>query len=553
MTFIAKKTLHVLTLFTFLFAHLSNFAQTVTYQESSAIISNPERGLQKYSITSDAYSTTAGTNNLSTNTLEGWKNSDDKVTVVYRYFLLDAFFDTNINETYLDNIQNDFDNVRAAGLKIIVRFSYSNAQGSGLQQPVKSQILEHINQLTAVFNENEDIILSHQAGFLGTWGEWYYTNSDEFGTDGSITAAQWVNRKEIIEAMLAATPAETPLQVRYAVIKTTMYGNTQLTSETAYQNTPNARIGFYNDAFLNNFGDQGTYSVSSECTNPVGTADYDYIANETKYLPMTGETNGLNPCDNGNRTSGENAINELDLTNWTTINRDYYTPFWDNLISSNHYDEIIKNLGYRFVLTASTVTANDADFDISISLSNVGYATPINNKPVYLILENTDSSEITSSLLETDIRTWESEVTITQNISPTTTGTFNLYLWIPDSSSAIASNPDYSIQFANENTWVPESGYNNLSQTVTLNTLGVDSIIANTTITLYPNPASDVISIELPNTQSERIRIYDIHGKLIRQQTVFTNDQIEISRLSNGLYFMHFDNPAIAPVKFLKL
>ena len=300
----------------------------MNYQSSTDIIANPERGLQKYSITSDNYATVSGTNNLSVETLNSWKTSADKVTVVFRYFLLDAFLDSDINETYLSNIQTDFDNVRTAGLKIIVRFSYSNTQGSTPQQPIKSQILLHISQLSTILNNNKDIIFSHQAGFIGTWGEWYYTNSTEFGTDGNITNTQWLNRKEIVDAMLVATPQEIPIQVRYAGIKTTMYGNTLLTEQTAYLNTANARIGFFNDAFLNNYGDQGTYSVSHECTNPVGTTDYNYVTNETKYLPMTGETNGFNPCNDGFRTTGDNAIYEMNLTNWTTINRDYYTPFW---------------------------------------------------------------------------------------------------------------------------------------------------------------------------------------------------------------------------------
>lgn len=91
--------------------------------------------------------------------------------MIFRYFLLDAFLSSNISATYLSNIQVDFDRIRTAGLKCIVRFSYSNAEGSSAQQPVKSQILQHLLQLAPVLETNNDIILSHQAGFIGTWGE----------------------------------------------------------------------------------------------------------------------------------------------------------------------------------------------------------------------------------------------------------------------------------------------------------------------------------------------------------------------------------------------
>lgn len=231
-------------------------------------------------------------------------------------------------------------------------------------------MLKHIDQIASILENNKDIIFSHQAGFLGTWGEWYYTNSSEFGTDGTINAAQWANRKEIVNAMLNATPVEIPLQVRYPLIKKTMYGNTQLTPATAYQNTPFARIGFYNDAFLNNWGDMGTYTVNSQNQNPVGTPDYNYLMNETKYTPMPGETNGLNPP----RTDGNNAVLELNLTNWTTLNRDYYIQNFTNWIASGHYNDILQKLGYRFILESSTFSKNDNQLNINIKIRNVGYA-----------------------------------------------------------------------------------------------------------------------------------------------------------------------------------
>ncbi|AXT54315.1 DUF4832 domain-containing protein [Aquimarina sp. AD1] len=527
--------------------------QSINYTASTDIIANPERGLQKYSITSSEYATTVDFSNLSVSTLNNWKTSTDKVTVVYRYFLLDAFLNSDINTTFLDNIQGDFDNVRTAGLKIIVRFSYSNSQGTSAQQPTKSQILTHISQLSTVLNTNKDVIFSVQAGFIGTWGEWYYTNSTEFGTDGSISETQWANRKEIVDAMLAATPIEVPIQVRYAAIKTTMYGDTQLNEQTAYQNNENARIGFYNDAFLNDFGDQGTYGVSSQCENPVGAIDYSYISNETKYLPMTGETNGINTCDNGFRTSGANALNELNLTNWTTINRDYYTPFWTQAINSGHYDDIVKNVGYRFVLNSSTITTNNSDFDLSLDITNVGFARPFKKRTVYLILKNTTTDEIITEVIDTDIRTWESSVSITQNFDLGLTGTFQLYLWMPDTEASLASNSDYSIQLANTNTWQSETGYNNLLQTISLNnTLNVDDFSITDNFSIYPNPASDIITIKLKKYDSAELEIFDINGQLIKELSVSEDSQLNISDLSNGVYFLRLNKNKLVTRKLIK-
>ncbi|MDX6183319.1 DUF4832 domain-containing protein [Flavobacterium sp. Fl-77] len=540
--------------FLFLFLIISQVAvmgQTVNYTASTSVIANPERGLQKYSISGTNYATTVGANNLPVATLNSWKNSTDKVTVVYRYYLLDAFMNSNINSTFLNNMQTDFNNIRSAGFKVIVRFAYSNSEGTVAQQPTKAQILTHISQLSSLLTNNKDVIFSLQAGFIGTWGEWYYTNSSEYGTDGAISAIQWGNRKEIIDAMLAMTPIEIPIQVRYVGIKQTMYGTTQLTPATAYQQNANARIGFYNDAFLNNYGDMGTFSAD-ECTNPVGTPDYNYLSNETNYLPMTGETNGLNTCDNGYRTKGDNAVYEMGLTNWTTLNRDYHPDFW-NQINASQYDKILKNLGYRFVLNSSTVQSNGSNFNLTLNITNVGNARPFKQRDVYLIMKNTATNSLTTRLLNTDIRTWENSISITQNFNPGITGVFQFYLWMPDKESLLSSNSDYSIQFANNGTWESATGFNNLLQTVNLNTLGMQDFSFKNNLSIYPNPASDFIKIQLNSSEKEEIQIYDSVGQLVKIATISNNDKIDVSKFTSGIYFIRLKNNPSLSLKFVKL
>ena len=101
------------------------------------------------------------------------RTGSDKVTVLYRYILMDAFLEQDLNETYLNNLQNDFDSLRVAGLKAIFRFSYSNKVSVEPQQPNKEQMLNHLSQLSPLLKANQGVLFSVQAGFLGTWGEWY--------------------------------------------------------------------------------------------------------------------------------------------------------------------------------------------------------------------------------------------------------------------------------------------------------------------------------------------------------------------------------------------
>ena len=65
------------------------------------------------------------------------------------------------------------------------------------------------------FNQNKDVILSYQTGSIGKYGEWYYTdNSSEFGDEGNINQSQWLNRKDVVDAMLTNFE-DLPIQVRY--------------------------------------------------------------------------------------------------------------------------------------------------------------------------------------------------------------------------------------------------------------------------------------------------------------------------------------------------
>jgi hypothetical protein len=533
----------------------------VNYTESFDNIANPERGLQKYSITNNNYNSTPNYSNIDESIITVWRTGAEKVTVIYRYFMLSSFMNSNISQIYLDNIHMDFNRIRNAGLKCIVRFAYTNAISSSSQQPDKSQILVHINQLVPVLEGNKDVILSHQAGFIGTWGEWYYTNSTEFGTDGRINSTQWQNRKEIVEAMLIATPVGIPIQVRYPEIKKIMYGTSQLNESTAYKNKANARVGFYNDAFLNAWGDMGTYKVGSENQNPAGTADYNYLSNETKYTIMTGETNGVNAP----RTNGDNAIYEMDLTNWTTLNRDYYTQNWLNWTNSGHYNEILRRLGYRFVLRNSEFVLNDKNLTVEINLDNLGFARPMKYREVYLVLKNTSTDSVHSfSINSKDIRTWETSVSINQvfDLTGLPKGSYNCYLNLPDTAFSLNARPEYSIRFANDNVWENTSGFNRLNQTVDISSATSNKTLVGQPgdIIVYPNPTDGYLFIKSDRVSGPvSISTLNIPGEMVEKKNMEglgqpgTEIMIDISDYTSGIYYLTIkQNEGIITKKIIK-
>ncbi|KAE9546016.1 hypothetical protein FO519_010772, partial [Halicephalobus sp. NKZ332] len=178
----------------------------------------------------------------------------------------------------------DFDTIRNAGIKCVIRFAYSVSTTVGQRDASKAQIISHIKQLEPLFLKNVDIIVSVQAGFIGTWGEWYYT--DYFGMPPSTS--DYANRKEVLDTLLSAVPVSRMVHLRTPLLKQKMTGTTQaITQSQAYDGSDRARLAHHNDCFLASATDEGTYTNIS--------VEYPYLHNETKYVAIGGETCAPNP------------------------------------------------------------------------------------------------------------------------------------------------------------------------------------------------------------------------------------------------------------------
>jgi len=481
----------------FLLLFVTNFyAQTVTYVPSILVVTNPERGFF-HSLSTGI--TTSGYQFLSLNSLNT-SRTNENMSTIQRLFYMNEFMNTNISQTYLNNIQTDFNTLRTAGFKATIRFSYSKTESTAQQQPTKAQILLHIQQLATILELNKDVISCIQAGFIGTWGEWYYSNSTEFGTsDYELwTATQWSNRKQVLDAMINSFPQEIPLQLRYIYSKTQMYGSTYV-----------GRIGFYNDAFLNAWGDSGTFFVTSATgTNPTQET---YLSNQTLNLPMTGETDGVN----GTRTNCGNATLEMNKYNWSQINKDYLQANISNWQTNGCYIEMDKYLGYRFMLKTSTIYNNV----LSINLGNYGYANLFKDRKAYLIFKNITNNNEYSFVVDNNIKNCTStnySIVTDLNAFTLPNGTYKLYLNLPD---PLNNNVLYSIQTANVNTWIASNGYNDLLQTWTKSSLSVNIYVENNVVNIF-------------NLNNYTFKFYNINGKLLKYNS------LNISGLSAGIYIL---------------
>ena len=502
---------------------------TVNYTPITTAINNPERGFYRHT---EAHST--GYTGLDQNTLNGYKSSN--TTLILRVFYLENFINAPISSSYLSSMQSDFNKIRTAGIKCIVRFAYSDNINGALDAS-KTQILAHIQQLKPLLTANVDVISSMQAGFIGSWGEWYYT--DYFGMNPS--ASDYANRREVVDAILSALPSSRMVQLRTPTLKQKTYTTTTaLTQSQAFSGSNIARLGHHNDCFLASSTDFGTYNnVSSE---------YPYLQQETKFTAMGGETCAVNEP----RSQCPTAVSEMQQFHWSYLNFDYNPTVISGFQAGACFPTIQNRLGYRYQLVNGIYPKNAAignTMAVNFKINNTGFASAYNQRTVYLVLRNASSNQEYTIALNTDPRLWSSgvETTITENVtlpSNMIAGTYNLFLNLPDANSSISSRPEYSIRLANNATWEATTGYNNLLHSVIVSgTLGV-SEVSKLQMKIYPIPTNNELIIEMDGINEYKIGVFNSIGQNVKVKSVMENNKITLNTelLSDGIYLVQFEN-----------
>ncbi len=430
---------------------------TIYYTESSEIFPNPERGFYAHvSYTSADLSTHASAATLSS------VRKNENITLFLHIYYLTDYIESEIPQAFLDRMQTNFDALREAGVKTVLRFAYKNNY-EAKDKPwdaTPEWVSKHIAQLGPVLCKNADVIACIQAGFIGSWGEWYYTSGFPFNPS---TAEQYKPRWTMLNQMLEQFPADRQICLRTPEYKMTYleqngYTAEPLTDSEAYQNTPKARLAGHNDCFVSCNNDVGTYRNKNERT---------YWEADTKYTFMGGET-----CNKCVQSEGSNAIEQMEKYHWSYINRDYHKDILSWWVQTKHMDEIKRRLGYRLVLDKAYPTQEPKageHYAMVLTLRNVGFAAPVNKRNVELVLvsESNTSEKYVFQQNNIDPRFWFAGDTITTTLHAqlpaNMSGTYKVYLNLPDPYQTLHDKPEYSIRLANKDMWDEQTGYNYLT------------------------------------------------------------------------------------------
>jgi len=415
--------------------------------------------------------------------LDAERYEPDGLTIAQTYCYLTSFLDRPISDEKLAALQKSLDDIRARGLKALLRFGY---------------ILAHMDQLAPIVQRNAGVIYVLQAGFVGAWGEWH-SSGKGLEQDHKALAA-------IVDKLLRILPEDRMTQLRVPKYKRWVLGGVPLDTYTfldeaqAHNGSPLARIGFHNDGFLayNNCG--GTWTEPPLFSQP-GNPEFDYMTKESAFVPVDGE---LFWKDQGGKVDGLRAAVRMRLHHYTTfsiahsyseregphlsiddwirtpitlaqvneaklpVSKGYFQDAQGNEVARSQFEYIRDHLGYRIELQKATLPhemkAGDK-LDVTIEIVNRGFSALHNPRPVYLVLLDDNRCEAEMPLNGADPRKWQPctpgdesyaplthmltvSVDLPQGLTPKW---YMLGLWMPDADNSIRKDPRYAVRAANGN------------------------------------------------------------------------------------------------------
>ena len=426
-----------------------------TYEELGTAFPNPERGFYypyAYHFEDGQIPAALTAGALTVN------RTVNRTLVLTEYFLRD-FFDKPISDQALALIRTNMETLRAGGCKCVLRFAYCNSDAESAKpwDAEEEIVMQHIAQLKPLFRQYGDVIYVLQAGFVGVWGEWYYTDHFNFQP---ATAEDFLPRRRVMEALLEAMPDDRTVAIRTPQALMMCFGLTgadSITRATAHDGSIRSRIAGHNDCFLASGNDVGTFGNKTQ---------REMWMNDSQYTPMGGETCGVSTF-----CSCSNSLSDMEKYHWSYLNISYHQGVIKGWHDNKCFDEIEQRLGYRLVLTDGEFTLHPeagAPFKAVVRLKNTGFAAPINPRGAELVFVADETGKAVHTVaLPDDPRRWfggGTYVVTAEFTAPALESgkSYTLCLNLPDGAETLRSNPHFSIRTANAETWNAALGMNRL-------------------------------------------------------------------------------------------
>ncbi|MEM6562570.1 MAG: DUF4832 domain-containing protein [Planctomycetota bacterium] len=441
--------------------------QVVTYNADPTAFVNPERGFMFSNLPDFA---TNSTRPLDPTVLAGLR--DQNITIVSQVFVMTDYLERDFDEAFFDQVREVFDAARDNGLKTSLRFTYNWNQSVSSADASLTQGTRHLEQLRPIFEANEDVLGFVELGFIGRFGEWNGSSNGHV-VPNTVDLAQ--SGVDYTQAILDNVPDSRMVSVRYAKQFEDFFGAYEpVSAAEAYTGTDRSRLAVIDHA------------IAFDGESSVGTWDPDlpdraieqaFVAAHSEYVIAGGE-----PFANSAYFQ-DNILTDAERFHFAVLsanqNDAVNSGLYDELRASGKYDELDRRLGYRYRMVELDAPAQvqvDGIAELTLSVSNDGFARPFNERVMELVLRDLDDGTDHRVALDTeaDLRLLlpgggeTATLQLDFALDGIAAGEYALLLNLPDPSASLADDPRYSIRLANLGVWEPATGFNDLGVTVTV-------------------------------------------------------------------------------------
>ena len=428
--------------------------EKVTYKSTNDLFPNPERGfLVHREIISGGSTAVIPDNSFE---VERFLNR----SLMYTIYYMPDFMESDISQEFLDLIAGNLQQFRKNGFKCVLRFAYKDSwtELDHPWDPTEEVVHRHIDQLAPILQEYSDVIFCLEAGFIGVYGEWYYTDNFIFSPSNRD---DYEPRRKLLKKLLDVLPEDRQIAVRYPIAKMKIFDlgfADSLTIATAHDGSDISRVAHHNDCYVSSSNDVGTY---------ISGLDREYVYNDTRYTIWGGESCDLTPYGTCDKSVPASASHHM-----TYLNNSYHQGVISRWRTEGCYETIDRRMGYRLVLQEayfSQETTAGNNMRIVLKIFNEGFAAPMNPRDVEFVFIAENGEKTIVPIEGVDPRFWFDGMVSTVDVEialPNVSGTYDLYFNLPDPKPTLHDNPHYSIRLANKDVWNAELGYNKLKTVI---------------------------------------------------------------------------------------
>ena len=425
---------------------LTSYANRITYMaeafaESSEPLANPYQGFYHiigYTL-SDEY----------TSANASYQTDSYTASLALLEINLKNYRKTEISETGLAQFNDILEawSQAPSNPKLILRFLYDWDGIAAVTEPDSlDRILTHMDQISPLVKQHQDLIYIIQGIFIGNWGEMHHSRFMDGASVGTL-----IRHLNAVIAPSIYLSVRTPAQWRMI---NDVYNVPSTFPAFGTDDSLMGRLGLFNDGMLGSESDLGTYGNTArrDAASPAyqGTRQEELAFQNRfcRYVPHGGEV-----IFNNNLSELETSVSALRTMHVSYLNADYdgrVMEKWRNTVWTGNdifrgcdgYSYVKAHLGYRYLIRTCKIKKSGwliPDWTLTLTMENSGFANTLKPFRTTILLKNAETGTCTAVPFDIDLRNLRSgqkkSFSVKLPLKELERGSYQVYFSVTDETS----------------------------------------------------------------------------------------------------------------------